>query len=304
MHHWFTYPTNIDPVAIHIGSFGIHWYGISYLVGFVAVGLWMARKAGQKRLGLTRDQIQDFLFYALIGVLVGGRTFFVFNDIISKHDLSYYLSNPINFIAVWQGGMAFHGGLVGVIVAGALFIRKHKGLTFRVLFDEVVMMIPIGIALTRVVNFINDELWGDVCRPDHPWCIVPNRPGDAQIWGLAARHPAQLYEGILDILTLPVLLLLYKRKPKDGVVGWTWFAIYGITRTVAEYFRQADFTCVFGPFRCGHFPNMHGITGGQLYALPMIVIGIIGIWYCSTRGKHTDETLPPVAPDAPAAPET
>ncbi len=298
MHHWFSYPTNIDPIAIHIGSFGIHWYGISYLVGFVLVGLWMARAAGRKRLGLTRDQIQDFLFYALIGVLIGGRTFFVFNDIISKHDLSYYLSNPINFVAVWQGGMAFHGGLVGVIVASAFFIRKHKGLTFRVLADELVMMLPIGIALTRVVNFINDELWGDVCRPDHPWCMIPK---DTTMWGVLYRHPAQLYEAILDILTLPILFLIYKRRPNDGIVGWAWFAIYGVTRTISEYFRQADFTCVFGPFRCGHYPNMHGITGGQLYALPMIVIGIIGIWYCSTHGKHTDETLPPPS-DAPAVP--
>jgi phosphatidylglycerol:prolipoprotein diacylglycerol transferase len=287
MHHWFTYPTNVDPIAIHLGRFGIHWYGIAYLVGFVAVGLWMARPAGRKRLGLTAEQIQDFLFYALVGVLVGGRLFFVFNDIVSKHDLSYYATNPINIIAVWQGGMAFHGGLVGVIVAIALFLRKHRGLTFRVLSDEVVMMLPIGIALVRVVNFINDELWGDVCSPDHPWCMVP---GNTAGWGFAPRHPVQFYEAIMDIATLPILLLLYKRKPKDGVVGWTWFFLYGITRSIAECFRQADFT-------------FFGITGGQLYALPMIAIGAIAIWYCATRGKHTDETIAPGAPPPAATAE-
>ncbi len=171
MQHWFTYPTNIDPVAIHLGQFGIHWYGIAYLVGFLFVYLWMSRPAGLRRLGLTKQDVQDFLFYALVGVLVGGRTFFVINDIISKHDASFYFSNPINFIAVWNGGMAFHGGLVGVMIAIGLFVRKHPGLTYKVLGDEVVMMLPIGITLVRIVNFINDELWGDVCRPDRPWCI-------------------------------------------------------------------------------------------------------------------------------------
>ena len=216
MQHWFTYPTNIDPVAIHLGPLKIHWYGIAYLVGFICVYLWMARPAGRRRLGLTKEQIQDFLFYALIGVLVGGRAFFVINDIISKHDLSLYLSNPINFIAVWNGGMAFHGGLVGVIVAIALFLRKHPGLRFRVLSDEVVMMLPIGITLVRIVNFINDELWGHVCDPDRPWCMVPK---DVVTWGTSYRHPAQFYEAVLDVLTLPVLLILYRLKPKDGVVG-------------------------------------------------------------------------------------
>ncbi|HUZ49625.1 MAG TPA: prolipoprotein diacylglyceryl transferase [Candidatus Dormibacteraeota bacterium] len=272
MSHWFTYPTNIDPIALHLGPINIHWYGIAYLAGFVCVYLWMNRPAGRKRLGLTSEQIQDFLFYALIGVLVGGRTFFVFNDIISKHDLSLYVSNPINIIAVWNGGMAFHGGMVGVIVGILLFIRKHPGLTYTILGDEVVMLLPIGIFLTRIVNFINDELWGDICRPDRPWCLqFPTAPDP-----LAYRHPAQIYEAILDILTLPILLYLYKRKPNDGVVAWSWFTIYGVTRSVAELWRHADFRWM-------------GITGGQLYALPMIVIGLIMVFYYSRHGQHTDE---------------
>jgi len=279
MQHWFSYPTNVDPVAIHLGQWGIHWYGIAYLCGFIAVYLWMSRPEGRRRLGLTRDQIQDFLFYALVGVLVGGRTFFVINDIISKHDLSSYTSNPINIIAVWNGGMAFHGGMVGVLVAIWLFVRKHPGLKYTVLGDEVVVLLPIGITLTRIVNFINDELWGDICNPDRPWCILPNRPGDADIWGTAYRHPAQLYEAILDIITLPIVLFIYGRRPPDGVVGWSWFTAYGITRSIAEIWRHADFT-------------FHGITGGQLYALPMIPIGIFGIVYCARRGRRTDVTEP------------
>jgi phosphatidylglycerol:prolipoprotein diacylglycerol transferase len=293
MQHWFTYPTNVDPIAIHLGSFGIHWYGISYLIGFVAVGLWMARPAGRKRLGLTADQIQDFLFYALIGVLVGGRLFFVFNDILSHHsglnetgpilvgqNFMSYVTHPINIIAVWQGGMAFHGGLVGVIVACVLFIKKHPGLKFSVLGDEVVMLLPIGIALTRVVNFINNELWGNVCNPDHPWCMIPKMDGQ---WGLFYRHPVQIYEALMDIAVLPIVFLLYKRKPADGVVAWTWFTLYGITRSIAEAFRHADFVVPGTP-----------ITGGQLYAIPMIVIGIIMVVVCARKGIHTEATVPPV----------
>ena len=163
--------------------------------------------------------------------------------------------------------MAFHGGLVGVLVAIWLFVRKHPGLKFTVLGDEAVMMLPIGITMVRLVNFINDELWGDVCVPDHPWCIrFPSAPDQ----GTYYRHPSQIYEAILDILTLPILLILYRLKPKDGVVAWTWFTLYGITRSIAELWRQADFTWL-------------GITGGQLYALPMILIGVIGIIYCATR---------------------
>ena len=276
MHHWFTYP-NINPIAIHLGPVNVHWYGISYLVGFIAVYLWMSRPEGRRRLGLTRDQIQDFLVYALVGVLLGGRTFFVINDIISKHDLGTYLSNPLNFIAVWNGGMAFHGGLVGVIVAIVLFLRKHPGLTIGVLGDEVVVMLPVGIALTRFVNFINDELWGDACFPDRPWCMVPGANADipVSVRGLPL-HPAQLYEMVLDALTLPILLLIYKRRPPDGVVGWSWILIYGITRTVAETWRHADFM-------------WHGITGGQLYAIPMIPIGAIMLYVSWRKGKRTEE---------------
>ncbi len=273
MNHWFTYP-NIDPIAIHLWRINIHWYGISYLIGFVAVYLWMSRPAGMRRLGLTRDQIQDFLVYALVGVLVGGRLFFVINDIISKHNLSSYLSNPISFIAVWNGGMAFHGAMIVTILATILFLRKHPGLTFSVLGDEMVVLLPVGITLTRFVNFINDELWGDVCKPDRPWCMIPGSTAD---WGPLYRHPSQLYEAILDGLTLPILLFIYKRRPPDGVVAWSWFMLYGITRSIAEIWRQADF-------------SWHGITGGQLYALPMIAIGAIMVYVCFRRGVRTDVT--------------
>jgi phosphatidylglycerol:prolipoprotein diacylglycerol transferase len=276
--HWFTYP-NIDPVAVHLGPLSIHWYGLSYLAGFIAVGLWMARPAGRRRLGLTVDGVQDFLVYALAGVLVGGRLFFVLADIVTKHDASLYFGDLprslINIIAVWNGGMGFFGGLIGVIVAVALFVRKHPGLTFSVVADEVVVMLPVGLALTRVVNFINDELWGNVCNPDRPWCIdFPSAPGGGY------RYPSQIFEAMLDIAVLPIVYFVYRRKPPDGVVAWTWFTCYGITRSLAEIWRQTDLAV--GP-----------LTGGQLLALPMIAIGIGLVVFSARRNAHTD-----VAPKA------
>ncbi len=280
MQHWFIYP-NIDPVAFRIGPLAIHWYGLSYLAGFIAVGLWMARPEGRRRLGLTVEDIQDFLVYALAGVLVGGRTFFVIADIVTKHDAAFYFGDMprslINLIAVWNGGMGFFGGLIGVIVAIAVFVARRnrervaKGLqklTFNVLADEAVVMLPIGLALTRVVNFINDELVGNICNPDRPWCIkFPSADG--------YRHPSQIFEGILDLLVLPVLLIVYRKRPPDGVVGWTWFTLYGVTRSLAEIWRQTDLAV--GP-----------LTGGQLIALPMIVIGGIFLYRAARRGVRTD----------------
>src|SRR5271154_390214 len=127
--HWFTYP-NINPIAIQLGPVGIHWYGLSYLAGFILVFLWLNRPAGRRRLGLTTESIQDYLVYTLLGVLIGGRPFFVVADIVTKHTLADYVTNPINIIAVWNGGMGFFGGLLGVIVATWIFLRKHPALSF------------------------------------------------------------------------------------------------------------------------------------------------------------------------------
>ncbi len=266
MHHWFSYP-NIDPIAFRLGPLAVHWYGLSYLFGFICVFLWMSRPAGKRRLGLTNDQIQDFLIYALVGVLIGGRALFDIADVITNHNLADYLAHPLDFIAIWKGGMAFHGALVGVIVAIFLFIRKHPGLTFNVLADEVVVLLPLGIATTRIVNFINDELWGKVCDPDQPWCIkFPAVEG--------YRHPSQIYEGFLDILIVPLLLYLVRRRPPDGVVAWTWFTYYGITRSVAEIWREPGFTVI-------------GLSGGQLVALPMIFIGAALLVAAVRRGSYT-----------------
>jgi phosphatidylglycerol:prolipoprotein diacylglycerol transferase len=265
--HWFVYP-NIDPIAFRLGPIAVHWYGLSYLFGFICVFLWMNRPAGRRRLGLSSDQIQDFLVYALIGVLIGGRTGFVIADVITKHNLSEYLASPINFIAIWQGGMAFHGALVGVILTALLFLRKHPGLTFGIIGDEVVPMLSIGIFTTRLVNFINDELPGKLCLPDHPYCIqFPAYPD-------GYRYPSQIFEAILDILTLPIILLVYRSRPPDGVVFWTWFTIYGITRSIAEIWREPGFLVL-------------GLDGGQFVAVVQLLIGIVMVVVSYRRGKYT-----------------
>ncbi len=267
MSHWFVYP-NIDPIAFRLGPIAVHWYGLSYLFGFICVFVWMNRAAGRRRLGLTTDEIQDFLVYALVGVLIGGRTGFVIADVITKHNMGEYLAHPLNFIAIWQGGMAFHGALVGVIIAIMLFLRKHPRLTFGVLGDEVVVLLPIGLFTTRIVNFINDELPGKVCMPDRPYCIAfPNYPG-------AYRYPSQIFEAILDILVLPIVLLVYKRNPPPGVVAWTWFTLYGITRAIAEIWREPGFTVL-------------GLDGGQFVAVVQIFVGIALIVYSYRRGTRT-----------------
>jgi len=277
MQHWFTYP-NIDPVAFRLGPLAVHWYGLSYLFGFICVFLWMNRPTGRRRLGLTTDNIQDFLIYALIGVLIGGRLVFVIADVITNHNLGDYLANPIDFIAIWKGGMAFHGALIGVILAMLLFLRRHPGLSFNVLADEIVVLLPLGIATTRIVNFINDELWGRVCDPDQPWCVrFPAAPTDDY------RHPSQLYEALLDIAIVPFLLLLVSRRPPDGVTAWAWFTYYGITRTIAELWREPGFMVI-------------GLSGGQLVALPMVFIGAALLYAAIRRGKHTDESPRLTAP--------
>jgi phosphatidylglycerol:prolipoprotein diacylglycerol transferase len=241
-------------------------------VGFIAVGLWMARPEGRRRLGLSIDEVQDFLVWSLVGVLVGGRTFFVIADILSRHNAADYLRHPIRIIAVWQGGMGFFGGLIGVIVAIALFARRRPGLRFPVLADEVVVLLPIGIALTRIVNFVNDELWGNRCVPDHPWCILfPAMPD-------GYRYPSQLFEAAMDITVLPIILLLYRFRPPDGVVGWTWFTLYGVTRFIAEIWRQTDISV--GP-----------LTGGQILALVMIAIGLLMLSWALRSNERTDASL-------------
>lgn len=266
--HWFTYP-NIDPVAFHIyRGFGIRWYGLTYLIGAVIVYLQLQSGRSRRRTGITVDQAQEFIIYALLGVFIGGRTLFVIANILTPesaggHPFSYYLQNPIEFISIWHGGMAFHGGFVGGLAGMWLFARRHK-LSLYPLLDETGLWLPLAIALTRVANFINDELPGRLT--DSPIGIhFPNFDG--------YRYPSQLFEaaGML-LVALPLIWILHGwSKRKDGLLTWVFFVTYGVVRTVVEFYREPGIV-------------YFGLTGAQYLTIAMFVMGVIGIVVVQRRG--------------------
>ena len=259
--HWFTYP-NINPVAIHVGPLAIRWYGLSYLFGALLVYLQLQSRRSRERTGLTVDQAQELVVYAMIGVIVGGRLFFLVADMLTPvsaggHPASYYLQNPLEIIAIWHGGMAFHGGFIGALIGIALFVKKAK-LSFYKITDEIALWMPVAIAATRVVNFINDELPGRLT--DSPVGILfPCCDG--------YRYPSQLFEaaGML-VVVLPLVWILHGLPGRrDGLVLWGFIAGYGLVRTIVEFYREPGIVFL-------------GLTGAQYLTFAMLVIGLIMMW--------------------------
>ena len=244
------YP-HIDPVALSLGPLQIHWYGLMYLFGFV--GAWVLGRIRAERYGWTVTEVEDLLFYGAIGVIVGGRLGYVL-----FYDLAANLAAPINIIKVWQGGMSFHGGLIGVLTAFWWFARKTNRSFFTV-SDFIAPLVPIGLLTGRIGNFINSELWGKVS--DVPWAIVfPNG-------GPLARHPSQLYEALLEGLVLFIILWLYSAKSKPvGAISGLFLLGYGIFRFLVEFVRIPDPQYGYLAF--------NWLTMGQVLSLPMIVIGL------------------------------
>ena len=191
------YPT-IDPVAISLGPISVHWYGLMYLFGFT--GAWLLGRVRAARYGWTAEQVEDLLFYGAIGVILGGRLGYSL-----FYDFTNNIEHPLNILKIWQGGMSFHGGLLGVLIAFWLFSRK-TGKSYFEISDFIAPMVPIGLFFGRIGNFINGELWGKVS--DVPWAMVFPHGGPLP------RHPSQLYEAGLEGLVLFVLLWLYSIKPK------------------------------------------------------------------------------------------
>ncbi|WP_363324337.1 prolipoprotein diacylglyceryl transferase [uncultured Desulfuromonas sp.] len=257
-----TYP-QIDPVIFHLGPLAVRWYGFMYLVGFVAGYFIIRRLARLRNLPLKGEELSDLLFYAVLGVILGARLGYTL-----IYNLSYYLQHPLEIFAVWEGGMSFHGGLIGVIVGTILFCRK-KGLPILLTGDILVSAAPIGLGCGRIGNFINGELWGRVT--DVPWGMV--FPGA----GAAPRHPSQLYEAFLEggVLFL-ILWILQHRKVPAGVPMAAFFLFYGVFRFSVEFFRQPDAHLGF---------LWAGASMGQLLSLPMILLGIAGIVVFARRGK-------------------
>jgi phosphatidylglycerol---prolipoprotein diacylglyceryl transferase len=246
-----------DPVALSLGPLQIHWYGLMYLLAF-GLFFWLARRrivqpalAGQA--WQPRD-VEDLLFYGVVGVIVGGRIgyalFYKFGE---------YAANPLAILMVWKGGMSFHGGLIGVILAMALFARR-RGRPFLQVTDLIAPCVPTGLLVGRLGNFINGELWGREASGSLPWAMVFPQSGSA-----IARHPSQLYQALLEGLLLFVLLWLYARKPRGlGQVSGAFLIGYGLLRFGVEWFREPDRFLGLMPL---------GLSMGQWLCVPMILAG-------------------------------
>ncbi|MFN3711033.1 MAG: prolipoprotein diacylglyceryl transferase [Alishewanella aestuarii] len=255
------YTHAINPVALDLGFLKIHWYGVMYLVAF-AIAWWLAnRQAAEPGSGWDKEQVSDLLFYGFLGVLLGGRLGYIL-----FYQFSYVLQDPLYLVRIWEGGMSFHGGLLGVLAAMALFTRKYRK-SYLALGDFVAPLIPLGLAAGRIGNFINGELWG---RPtDVSWAMVFPTGGDI------GRHPSQLYHVALEGLLLFAIIMLVRRaKPATGTLGGVFLAGYGMARFSVEFFREAD----------AHLGVLSlGMTMGQWLCLPMIIAGLAIIVFARSR---------------------
>ncbi len=251
-----------DPIAVQFGPIAIHWYGLTYLVAF-GLFLWLATLRTQQppfaRVGWTRRDVEDLLFYGVLGVVIGGRLGYV---VFYKPD--YYAANPLEVLSVWKGGMAFHGGLLGVLVSMWIF-AKSRGRHFLEVTDLIAPCVPTGLASGRLGNFINGELWGRGADPQLPWAMVFPQSGVS-----LPKHPSQIYQFMLEGLLLFVLLWLYSRKPRSlGVVSGAFLMGYGTFRFAAEYFREPD--SFLGLLALG-------MSMGQWLCVPMVAAGALLTW--------------------------
>lgn len=252
----FIYPT-INPVAFSLGPVQVHWYGLMYLVGFAGAWLLAYWRAQHYQLDWTAEQISDLIFYAALGVILGGRIgYMVF------YNTQELIHQPWMLVKIWEGGMSFHGGLLGVMLAILLFARKFKKSILAV-GDFVTPLVPLGLAAGRVGNFINGELWGRVT--DVPWAMIYPHV-DQQ-----PRHPSQVYEFGLEGIALFILVWWYAAKPRpEGRVAAVFLIGYSICRLIAECFRQPDAQMGFIAFGW--------LTMGQILSLPMLLLGLFLWW--------------------------
>lgn len=248
------YPS-IDPVAIAVGPIQVHWYGLMYVVGLVAAW-WLGRRRAH-RLGLSHDDIGDLIFYGAAGIIVGGRLGYVL-----FYGFDKFLANPLWLFKLWEGGMSFHGGLIGVLIAAWLFARKHN-LAFFQLTDFIAPLVPIGLGAGRIGNFINHELPGRVS--DVPWAMVfPPMMG----LGPEPRHPSALYEFALEGVVMFVVLWWFSSRPRQrGMTSGLFLLLYGIFRFAVEFVRRPDPQLGFIAF--------DWVTMGQLLSLPMVLAGLL-----------------------------
>jgi phosphatidylglycerol:prolipoprotein diacylglycerol transferase len=247
----------IDPIIFSIGPIALRWYGMMYLIGFLAA-MFIANKAADKSNGeWTREQVSDLLFYGFLGVILGGRIGYVL-----FYQFDYFLTEPLYLFKIWMGGMSFHGGLLGVIAAVYIYARKVNK-SFLQVGDFVAPLVPIGLGMGRLGNFINAELWGR--ETDVPWAMVfPTDPLQLP------RHPSQLYEFFLEGVVLFAILYVLTRKPRSlGLASGAFLIGYGVFRTIIEFFREPD-------AHLGLYFSF--ISKGQILSIPMIIGGILIIY--------------------------
>ncbi len=261
---------NIDPIAVEIGPLAVRWYGLAYLAG-ILLGWWYARRLvandrlwGGRPSPMRLADIDDLLLWAVVGIILGGRIGYA-----AFYQPGHFLDDPLGFFRLWEGGMSFHGGMTGVIIAIAVFARR-RGIPILSLLDVTAAAAPFGLFFGRVANFINGELWG---RPgDVPWAVV--FPGG----GAEPRHPSQLYEAALEGLVLFLILrvlthrALSQRRP--GLTGGAFIAGYGFARIFVEFFREPD-------AQLGFISGF--LTMGMILSLPMVLIGLAAVLWAARK---------------------
>ncbi len=265
---------NFDPVALPIGPLNIHWYGLMYLLAFAAFWTLASHRAGLGKAPLNREQVGDFLFFGILGVILGGRIGYML--VYGSQEL---ISDPLSLFKIWQGGMSFHGGLIGVALAALLFARRANCRFFD-LTDFIIPMVPLCLMFGRIGNFIGGELWGRVT--DVSWGMLFPRSLEgvdidsaafmqAYVEGVyndQARHPSQLYQAGLEGLLLFLLLYWYSRKPRPRMAVSGWFLVgYSIFRGFSEFYREPDEQLGFLAFEW--------LTMGMLLSVPMFLFGVV-----------------------------
>lgn len=259
-----------NPVAFSLGPLSVRWYGLMYLVAFaqfMALGRVRIRQPHIAAAGWKKEDLDDMLFYGVLGVVIGGRL-----GEVLFYNPAYYFSHPADIIAVWKGGMSFHGGFLGVIVAMALWGHKrHKNLMD--IMDFIAPMVPLGYAAGRIGNFINAELPGRIADPSLPWAMIwPNVDN-------LPRHPSPIYQALVGGVLLFILLWWYARKPRPRMAVSGFFTLgYGCARFFTEYFRVPDYEVAFAGIT---------ISAGQMLSLPMIAAGAV-LLLLAYRKKDTE----------------
>lgn len=252
----------IDPVAVAIGPFAVRWYALAYIAGLVIGWRWAMSIAKRPGSEITPEQVDGFLLWATLGVVLGGRLGYVL-----FYNFGYYLQHPVEIFAVWQGGMSFHGGMLGVIVAMLAYCRLSK-IPFLAFTDVIACITPIGLFFGRIANFINGELWGRVA-PDFAWAMA------FPTGGPLPRHPSQLYQAFMEgvLLFLLINLVRWNSRVMDrapGTLSGVFLIGYGMARIVGELFREPD-------AQIGYL--IGGTTMGQWLSLPMVLFGIGVVWW-------------------------